>query len=235
METKLTKDIKQRLHYFRPAMNSSMRKIRWAEEVRTATGFVDVIRFEDYIAENKSHCSRKQPGDDKPLPCKIPGKAFPCKECGGCIFHKHIYELGILTTCYEVKISVSDFKSKNGHNFSGNRNYYAVPIEIYESIKDNVPPGIGIIAYYQDSSHMIVKRESDMRQIAPEELNYLLYDALKKWVDEAPGHEQRCNAAERNPDGTCRGYQRAEWDDEPAETCKGCSQSEFYSDEQEEE
>jgi hypothetical protein len=230
METQLTKDIKRRLHHFRPAMNSSMRTIRWAEEVRTANGYVDVIRFEDYIANNKSYCSR----ENHSAQCKIPGNIFPCKECRGCVYHKHIYELGILATCFEVKITASDFNSKNGHNFSGNKNYYAVPFEIYESIKDDVPPGIGIIAYYQDSGHMIVKRESEMRQIAPEELNYLLYDALRKWVDEAPGHKQRCNAAERYPDGACRGYQRAEWDDEPVEMCKGCSHSEFYLDEQEE-
>jgi hypothetical protein len=217
-------------------MNSSMRTIRWAEEVRTATGFVDVIRFEDYIANNKSYCSRENPSTQyiPAQPCKIPGNAFPCKECRGCVYHKHVYELGILATCFEVKITASDFKSKNGHNFSGNKNYYAVPVEIYESIKDDVPPGVGIIVYYQDSGHMIVKRESDMRQISPEEMNYLLYDALKKWVDEAPGHERYCENAERNPDGTCRGYQKSETDDEPAEMCKGCSSSEFYSEEQEE-
>jgi hypothetical protein len=96
-----------------------------------------------------------------------------------------------LTTCFEVKITASDFKSENGHNFCGNKNYYAVPAEIYESIKDNVPPGIGIIVYYRDSGRMIVKRESEMRRIAPEELSYLLYDALRKWVDGAPGHGRR--------------------------------------------
>ncbi len=184
METDLTKAIKKRLHYFRPAMNSSMRTIRWAEEVRTPTGFVDVIRFEDYIANNKSYCSREQPSTQyiPPQPCKIPGKAFPCEECRGCIHHKHVYELGILTTCFEVKITVSDFKSENGHNFHGNRNYYAVPIEIYDKIESLTPPEIGIIVFYPKSQHMIVKRESEHREISYEELAYMLYDALKKWI-----------------------------------------------------
>ena len=41
-------------------------------------------------------------------------------------------------------------------------------------------------------------------------------------------HQHKCNDAERNHDGTCRGYQRAEWDDEPADMCKGCPSSEFF-------
>ena len=182
METELTKAIKKRLHGFRPAMNSSMRTIRWAEEVQTATGFVDVIRFEDYVANDKSYCGKKAPGEETPRSCKLPGKEYPCKECHGCIFHKHVYELGILTTCYEVKITVSDFRSPNGHNFHGNRNFYAVPVEIYPKIKDLVPEGIGIVVYYSNSGHMVVKRESEHREIGFEAMAYLLYDALKKWV-----------------------------------------------------
>jgi len=161
-----------------------MRTIRWAEEVRTPTGFVDVIRFEDYIANNKSYCSREHPSTQfiPAQSCKIPGNAFPCAECRGCVYHKHIYELGILTTCFEVKITVSDFKSENGHNFHGNRNYYAVPVEIYDKIESLTPPGIGIIGFYPESHRMIVKRECEHREISYEDLAYMLYDALKKWV-----------------------------------------------------
>lgn len=179
METQLTKDIKKRLHNFRPAMNSSMRTIRWAEEVQTATGFVDVIRFEDYIARNNSYC-KKEAENSK---CKTEGKKFHCENCRGCIYKRNVYELGILTTCFEVKITVSDFKSKNGHNFHGNKNYYAVPVEIYSKIKDIVPGDIGIIVYYSGSGHMNVKRECETKKISEEDLNGLLYNALKKWVD----------------------------------------------------
>ena len=34
--------------------------------------------------------------------------------------------------CYEVKSSVEDFHSKNGHNFLGDYNYYVMPEEVYE-------------------------------------------------------------------------------------------------------
>ena len=35
--------------------------------------------------------------------------------------------------CYEVKSSVKDFHSKNGHNFLGDYNHYVMPEEVYES------------------------------------------------------------------------------------------------------
>jgi len=56
METELTQNIKSRIRWFRPEMPSSMRTIRWAEEVSTKTGIVDVIRFEDYKIEDNSYC-----------------------------------------------------------------------------------------------------------------------------------------------------------------------------------
>ena len=46
--------------------------------------------------------------------------------------------------CYEVKSSVEDFHSKNGHNFIGDYNYYVMPEDIYEKIKEEIPYGIGV-------------------------------------------------------------------------------------------
>lgn len=43
-----------------------------------------------------------------------------------------------------------------------------------------------------------------------------------------------CGEAERNRDGTCRGYQRAENDDEPAEMCRRCAECESNRERQEE-
>ena len=37
--------------------------------------------------------------------------------------------------CYEVKSSVDDFHSKNGHNFLGDYNYYVMPEEVYENYR----------------------------------------------------------------------------------------------------
>ena len=36
--------------------------------------------------------------------------------------------------CYELKSSVEDFRSKNGHNFIGDYNYYVMPGEVYRKV-----------------------------------------------------------------------------------------------------
>ncbi len=46
--------------------------------------------------------------------------------------------------CYEVKSSVEDFHSKNGHNFLGDFNYYVMPEEVYEKVKDEIPYNVGV-------------------------------------------------------------------------------------------
>lgn len=182
METELTKTIKQRIPFFRPAM-SKMRTIRYAEEVWTPSGIVDVIRFEDYIEKDNSICARNE--------CKFEGEntIIELSKCKGCVNRKSNYVIGILTTCYEVKITVSDFKSKNGHNFHGNDNYYVVPIEIYKKILNLVPEDIGIIVYYSSSQRMIIKKDCKRKVIETEVLNLLLYNSLKKWVDKFQGEK----------------------------------------------
>lgn len=47
--------------------------------------------------------------------------------------------------CYEIKSSVSDFKSKAAITFIGNYNYYVMPQEVYNAVKNKIPSGIGVI------------------------------------------------------------------------------------------
>lgn len=46
--------------------------------------------------------------------------------------------------CYEVKSSIEDFHSKNGHNFLGDYNYYVMPEDVYEKVKNEIPYGVGV-------------------------------------------------------------------------------------------
>ncbi len=46
--------------------------------------------------------------------------------------------------CYEVKSSVADFHSKNGHNFLGDFNYYVMTEEVFENIKNEIPYSVGV-------------------------------------------------------------------------------------------
>lgn len=46
--------------------------------------------------------------------------------------------------CYEVKSSVEDFHSKNGHNFLGDYNYYVMPEDVFKTVGEEIPWNIGV-------------------------------------------------------------------------------------------
>lgn len=46
--------------------------------------------------------------------------------------------------CYEVKSSVEDFRSKNGHNFIGDFNYYVMTEEVFEKVQNEIPYNVGV-------------------------------------------------------------------------------------------
>lgn len=47
--------------------------------------------------------------------------------------------------CYEIKSSIADFHSPNGHNFIGNYNYYVMPEEVFGKIAGEIPKHIGVL------------------------------------------------------------------------------------------
>ena len=48
--------------------------------------------------------------------------------------------------CYEIKSSVADFLSKNGHNFIGDFNYYVMPTkEMVENLIVYIPFDVGVL------------------------------------------------------------------------------------------
>lgn len=158
--------MKRATHAYKPLMSNGRvgRTIRWADEVWTPTGIVDSIRFEDFVEKSYEECKRinyesylrggdallkHMPPGSLPLgQCKLEGNTFPCKDCKGCFYRVHdVKKVGMCITCFECKISLSDFKNKNGHNFHGNRNYYVVPKDLLSKIESLVPEDIGIITY----------------------------------------------------------------------------------------
>lgn len=46
--------------------------------------------------------------------------------------------------CYEIKSSVADFHSKNGHNFIGDFNYYVMPREVFEKVVTEIGYYVGV-------------------------------------------------------------------------------------------
>lgn len=53
--------------------------------------------------------------------------------------------------CYEVKSSVEDFHSKNGHNFIGDYNYYVMPEDVFEKVKNEIPYYVGVFVPSSDT------------------------------------------------------------------------------------
>lgn len=62
------------------------------------------------------------------------------KEIVDCIMYNCAREVA----CYEIKSSVADFRSKSAKTFIGNRNYFVMPREVFEKVKDEIPKGIGV-------------------------------------------------------------------------------------------
>lgn len=73
--------------------------------------------------------------------------------CNGCPILEEAEKIGNRTVsgiekgdfyCYEVKSSVEDFHSKNGHNFIGDFNYYIMPEEVYAAVSLEIPYAVGV-------------------------------------------------------------------------------------------
>ena len=47
-------------------------------------------------------------------------------------------------SCFEVKSSVEDYRSPNGHNFIGDYNYYVMPYDVFEVVKAEIPRKVGV-------------------------------------------------------------------------------------------
>ena len=47
--------------------------------------------------------------------------------------------------CYEIKSSAEDFRSKNGHNFIGDLNYYVMLDEVFQAVKEQIPCNVGVL------------------------------------------------------------------------------------------
>lgn len=54
------------------------------------------------------------------------------------------YDTKGIWRCYEVKTTVSDFRSPAAKTFIGHYNYFVMPGELYEKVKGEIPAGIGV-------------------------------------------------------------------------------------------
>ena len=87
-------------------------------------------------------------------------------------------------TCYEIKVSFSDFKSENGHNFYGDENYYVMPRELYDEIIEKKYNSnfskIGVIAYKNGKLYKMSKSNAFRCELNLEEKFNLLDSMMMK-------------------------------------------------------
>ncbi len=65
--------------------------------------------------------------------------------------------------CYEIKITKSDFHSKAIKSFVGNYNYYLMPDELYEQIRNEIPKEIGVYSY--NGKYLYLKKKARKQKL----------------------------------------------------------------------
>lgn len=202
-KTELTRNIEDSIRYYRPSETCGIRVNKFrgtstAFEVPTVCGttkfgLVDCVRVQEYFGDIKHRhvCSWYGEGAGEAFKlhhmCKK-GHDKPPDGCEENCPYRRLAETGtpkILITCYEIKVTKSDFKSKNGHNFVGNCNYYVIPKELYDDVKDLVPEDIGIILYLHAGSYVGLRRKKEctFKELTDEDQKWLVLSVMKRLED----------------------------------------------------
>lgn len=79
--------------------------------------------------------------------------------------------------CYEIKISKEDFHSKCKHTFVGHYNYYVMPPEVYQAVKDDIPDYVGVYEVKFNALDCVKKARKQV-VLNPEELKDYLIRSL---------------------------------------------------------
>lgn len=194
----LTLTIERALRFYKPATLAGIKlnaqrgyTIAFEVPVENGTnvgGIVDCVRVSEYWANVKTERYCYYDTVRKGMRCLLAlpdGAKTPCSCSETRCRYNCVKEYGdpsILIQCFEIKVTVSDFRSANGHNFSGNVNYYVVPTEIYHDIKDDVPEEIGIITYHHTDISRGFRRRKDAtyQELSDEQQKWLLLNVMKR-------------------------------------------------------
>jgi hypothetical protein len=92
------------------------------------------------------------------------------------------YDTKGIFRCYEIKVSKSDFRSKAHNSFLGHFNYYVMPKELYEQVKNEIPAHIGV--YIGDCCIKRAKRQGLKadEQVLKDSLIRSLYREVEKHI-----------------------------------------------------
>lgn len=97
-----------------------------------------------------------------------------------------MYESTGIWKCFEIKNSVSDFRSSAKLSFWGDYNYYILNAEIYPKVKDEIPDGIGVWLAHKPYENMkgymecVKKPKKRERLCSHEALMFAMMQALSR-------------------------------------------------------
>lgn len=77
--------------------------------------------------------------------------------------------------CYEVKSSIEDFHSRNGHNFIGDFNYYIMPQEVFVAVRREIPPAVGVYCPEGDALRSAKKAWRQNRERSVSEMLLMMF------------------------------------------------------------
>lgn len=83
--------------------------------------------------------------------------------------------------CYEIKVTKADFHSTCHNSFVGNLNYYVLPPDLYEEIKEEIPDHIGVYIV-RDGFARNIKRASRRPAQDPDTLKASMIRSLCREV-----------------------------------------------------
>lgn len=104
-----------------------------------------------------------------------------------------MYNCNRETYCYEIKQSKQDFHSKNKLTFIGNKNYFVMPYELYEEVKNEIPTEIGA---YVAIDRLEEKQKEEVNTFGVKRTSYYVepVDGLKELYCIKPARKQELKA-----------------------------------------
>lgn len=101
------------------------------------------------------------------------------------------YDTRGIWRCYEIKATKSDFYSKAKKTFIGHFNYYVLPGELFEQVKQDIPEHVGV--YIGRRCHKWPKRQTlkvDESVLKDSLIRSLYREAMKAWMFEGQRETQ---------------------------------------------
>ena len=89
--------------------------------------------------------------------------------------------------CYEIKSSLADFHSKNGHNFFGDYNYYVMPEEVFFKVQDLIPYFVGVLTPGQHGMITVKNASRRDRGRPVSEMLLMMWRSTRREVVKAKG------------------------------------------------